>query len=314
MLYLSLGAGVALLLLSLALPPLSLWFAASRLLAFAGALAIAASVLLAVYMLFFMPVRGQELIRLRVPGSALINLPEARGYVVLKAGPELPADLTFEVRAASGEGGPLVRVAESGWSYLHMNNRKVGGFEIPEPGVYEINARSSERPSAAAVLVGPDYSDEFAAGKWMAALALITGAGLRLSARGLASGASNKRHKERLAHGLRLFHEEKGLSPNRLSRARLKVYDRALVLTRKFSESEIARSEVLRIEKAQKSIKSSKAGMSATYLQGVRVHYQRAGAHRSVIFWTDSYKRQDLGRTDRLLREKLHAAGYPVAW
>lgn len=51
-----------------------------------------------------------------------------------------------------------------------------------------------------------------------------------------------------------------------------------------------------------------------THLEGVRVHYQRGGAHRSVVFWTDSYKKQDLGRTDLLLRERLTEAGYPVRW
>jgi hypothetical protein len=222
--------------------------------------------------------------------------------------------LRFEVRPQSGGSGPAVRAGEYGWSYLHMNNRRVGGFSIESPGVYEVVAGTSEeKKTMAAVLVGPDYSDEFAAGKWMAALALVAGVGLRLSARGIASVASNRRHRGRLAQGFQFFHEQKGLSPHRLSRARMKIYDRALVLTRKFSESEINRAEVVRVEKAQKTIKSSKAGMPSTYLEGVRVHYQRAGAPRSVVFWTDSYKKQDLGRTDRILREKLREAGYPVS-
>ncbi len=312
LLYVTLGACVALLLLSFALPLGSLWYAVARVLAVAGLLAIISSILLAVYMLFFMPVHPSELTRISVPGSALVNLPSARKYVLLRANFELPPDLIFEVRPTFGEGVSYVWASEHGWSYLHMNNRKVGGFAIPKPGVYEVTTRSSGKPLPAAVLLAPDYSGEFAAGKLMAALALAVGIALRLSARGVASVTSNKRHVERVAQGFQFFHEQKGLAPHRLSRARLKIYDRALVLTRKFSESEIGRAEVVAVEKAQKTIKSSKAGMPNTYLEGVRVHYQRGGSPRSFTFWTDSDKRQDLGRTDRILREKLREAGYPV--
>lgn len=312
-LYLSLGAGVALLLLTLALPPGSLWYTAARLLALAGLLAIVASIFLAVYVLFFMPVRTRELTRIKVPGSALVNLPAARDYAVLRASSELPPDLRFEVRPQSGGGGATVRTGEYGWSLLHMNNRQVGGFTIESPGVYEVVAGTSdERRTTAAVFVGPDYADEFAAGKWMAALALVAGIGLRLSARGAASVTSNKRHGERLARGLQFFHEQKGLSPHRMSRARMRVYDGALVLTRKFSETEIARGEVVRIERAQKTVATGRSYKPNTHLEGVRVHYQRAGTYRSVVFWTDSYKKQDQGHTDRILREKLSEAGYVV--
>lgn len=310
-LYLSLGAGVALLLLSLALPPGSLWHVASRLLALAGLLAIVASVFLAVYMLFFMPVRTRELTRIRVPGSALVNLPAARDYALLRAGSGLPPDSRFEVRPQSGGSGPPVRAGEYGWSFLHAGNRQVGGFTIESPGVYEVVAATSEeKRTTAAVLVGPDYADEFAAGKWMAALALVAGIGLRLCARGAASVTSDKRHRGRLARGLLFFHEQKGLSPHRMSRARLKIYDRALVVTRKFSEGEVAREEVVQVEWARKTVASGRSYMPNTHLEGVRVHYQRAGTRRTVVFWTDSHKKQDQGRADRLLREKLREAGY----
>jgi hypothetical protein len=267
----------------------------ARFLALTGVVAVAGSLVLALYIFISRPTAG-SLKLLTLPGTTTVSLEKSGLYNLYFdfMWTEAPRGLQINVR--SNRTGQEITVKddsanpESSWRDPDRY-KKFASFAVEEPGAYEVSAiYNSKRPAMGRIFIGANYQPDY----FFPPGALIGGLFVLLLGRVIASLTFSQRKRAAEAQGAHLVYQEKGIS----------VYNNFIFLKKAFSATELDKSQINYVQQTSKSVSTGKSYMSRID-QGIKINYNRGGRERTRTFWSETYSK---------LYHAIKGAGYQTKW